>query len=109
MTRKYPLILTAVLCLAPAIARASTPFPDWVTQAATASLLPAEAHEAKAAILLDDTLLSVDPGGKTTLRHRMVVKILRPHGREYATPIAWFRSDRKLLSFHVWSIGPDGH
>jgi transglutaminase-like putative cysteine protease len=109
MTRRGSFVLALFLSLAPAAAHASQPFPDWVTQAATTSLLPAEVHDAKAAILLDDTLLTVDPGGKTIIRRRMVVKILRPHGREYATPIAWFRSDRKLLSFHVWSIGTDGH
>ena len=103
------LISAALLCAASMTALASTPFPDWITQSATTSLLPAEAHDAKAAILLEDTLLSVDASGKTTLRRRMVVKILRPHGRDYATPIAWSRVDRKLLSFHIWSIGPDGH
>jgi hypothetical protein len=106
MTGRISLFL---LFVAATVAHASTPFPDWITQAAATTLLPAEAHEAKAAVLLDDQLLTVDAGGVTTLRHRMVIKILRPHGREYATPIAWFRSDRKLLSFHVWSIGPDGH
>jgi hypothetical protein len=108
-SRHTLLLLVAVLVLQSVTARASTPFPDWVTQAAATTLLPAEAHEAKAAILLDDTLLTVNTNGRITLRHRMVVKILRPQGRRYAVPIAWFRSDRKLLSFHVWSIGPDGH
>jgi hypothetical protein len=89
---------------------ASTPpFPDWVVQAANPILLPVESKNAKAAVLLEDTLLSVDASGQTTIRVRRVIKILRPQGRDYAVPIAWFRSDRKLLSFHVWSIGPDGH
>ncbi|MBB6142266.1 transglutaminase-like putative cysteine protease [Silvibacterium bohemicum] len=109
MIRRASLSLIVLFVLASTAARASTPFPDWITQAAATTLLPADAHEAKAAILLDDQLLTVDAGGMTTLRRRMVIKILRPHGREYATPVAWFRSDRKLLSFHVWSIGPDGH
>ncbi len=109
MSLRSRVILTAFLAAVSASARASTPFPDWVTQAASSALLPADAHDAKAAILLEDTLLNVDADGKTTLRYRLVVKILRPQGREYAHPTAWFRSDRKLLSFHVWSIGPDGH
>jgi hypothetical protein len=105
------LVYGLLLLLAAAVpAYASTPpFPDWVVQAASPILLPAESKDAKAAVLLEDTLLSVDASGKTTIRVRRVIKILRPQGRDYAVPIAWFRSDRKLLSFHVWSIGPDGH
>ncbi len=101
-------VLLAVSLCGPS-AHASTPFPDWVTQAASAQPLAADTKDAKAVVLLEDKLLTVDPGGKTTLRFRQVIKILRPRGREYATPVAWFRNDRKLLSFHVWTIGPDGH
>ena len=94
--------------LASPVAFAST-FPDWVTQAAAAPLPPLDTKDAKAVVLLEDKLLTVDLSGKTTLRFRQVIKILRPAGRHYAVPIAWSRKDRKLLSFHVWTIGPDGH
>jgi len=85
------------------------PFPDWLTQAATDAPLRADWRDAKAVYLLEDSLLSVDPGGHATLRYRAVVKILRPQGRDYAKPAAYYSSDTKLESFHVWSIGPDGH
>ena len=109
MSLRRLVILTALFAMPLALAHASSPFPDWVTQAATTTVLPAESRDAKAAILYEDTLLSVDAAGKTTLRYRLVVRILRPQGRNYAHPMAWSRSDRKLLSFHAWSIGPDGH
>ena len=109
MSLRRGVIFMAFLAVVSASARASTPFPDWVTQAASGTLPAAGAHDAKAVILLEDKLLNVDAAGKATTRYRMVVKILRPQGREYAVPMPWFRSDRKLLSFHVWSIGPDGH
>jgi hypothetical protein len=83
--------------------------PDWVTQAATDSPLKAEWRGAKAVCLLEDTLLSFEPGGRAVERYRVVVKILRPQGRELAMPVATFSKDEKLESFHVWSIGPDGH
>lgn len=51
----------------------------------------------------------VQPDGRAVERRREVVKILRSQGREYAKPMAWFSKDERLLSFHVWSIGPDGH
>ena len=83
--------------------------PDWVTQAATDAPLKAEWRDAKAVVLLDDTLVTVAADGAAVERERRVVKILRPQGRDYAVPLAWFRKDAKLLGFHVWSIGPDGH
>ena len=59
--------------------------------------------------LLEDTLVTVGPDGRATERYRAVVKILRPQGRDHAHPLTWFTKDEKLESFHVWSIGPDGH
>ena len=91
----------------PALARAnSNPnLPDWMLQAAATT---GSWGDAKAVVLMNDEVLSVDSGGKTTLRFRIVVKILRPQGRDYAYPVAPFTKEAKLLSFHVWSIGPDG-
>jgi Domain of Unknown Function with PDB structure (DUF3857)/Transglutaminase-like superfamily len=85
------------------------PLPDWVLQAAANAPLKPEWRDAKAVYLLEDTLLTVDAGGNAVQRYRAVVKILRPQGRDYAKPIATFSDDAKLRSFHVWSIGPDGH
>lgn len=98
----------AVLLLAASSARASTlPFPDWVQQAASAKM--ENPAGAKAVVLLRDELLTVQPDGQTRLRQREVIKILRPQGRDYATLVAWSGMGRKVLSFHAWSIGPDGH
>ncbi|HTW47766.1 MAG TPA: DUF3857 domain-containing protein [Acidobacteriaceae bacterium] len=80
--------------------------PDWMLQAAQTT---GNWGDAKAVVLLDDELLSVGSDGRATERCRYVVRILRPQGREDARPVAAFTRDAKLLSFHVWSIGPDGH
>ena len=101
-------ILLAGLIATCGTVRASTPFPDWVTQAATAPLRD-HSPDAKAIVLLEDKLITVQSDGHAVERYRLVLKILRPRGREYAEPSAWFSKDGKLLSFHVWSIGPDGH
>jgi transglutaminase-like putative cysteine protease len=83
------------------------PFPDWVQQAAASQATnPAGA---KAVVLFEDELLTVQPDGQMRLRRREVIKVLRPQGREYTTLVAWSGMGRKLLSFHAWSIGPDGH
>src|ERR1700743_1208339 len=103
--------LAASLCFcacALQAAHASSPqFPDWVQQAASAQVV-GFAH-AKAVVLLDDDLLTIQPDGQARLRHREVIKILRPQGREYAQLVAWSGMGRKILSFHAWSIDPGGH
>jgi transglutaminase-like putative cysteine protease len=103
-----PLLLVPALMTAPAFASVAD-LPDWVTEAAAAKVQVPEGAHPKAAVLLEDTLLTVGADGQITERYREVIKILRPQGREYAHPVAWFNKDHKLLSFHVWSIGPDGH
>ncbi len=80
--------------------------PDWVMQAAAT---PGNWGNARAVVLLNDTLVTVEPDGKAVERDRMVVKILRPEGRRFAMPQVGFSKEEKLESFHVWSIGPDGH
>jgi hypothetical protein len=92
-------------CSAPSLA-SNPQIPDWVMSAANTQ---GSWGDAKAVVLLQDTLLTVQPDGKAVERDRMVVKILRPEGRGQATPVVGFSKDNKLLSFHVWSIGPDGH
>ena len=100
--------LVLLACGFVSFARAEKPLPDWVLQAASAKL-PVYPPEAKAVVLLRDQLVTVQPDGKATQRLREVIKILRPQGREYAEILVWFSKDRKLNSFHSWSIGPDGH
>ena len=82
--------------------------PDWMKQAAAAKL-PAYPADTPAVVLLEDTLLTVKPDGKSVERVRRVVKILRPKGREYAEVAVWFNANSKINYLHVWSIGPDGH
>ncbi|HZU08706.1 MAG TPA: DUF3857 domain-containing protein, partial [Pseudacidobacterium sp.] len=43
------------------------------------------------------------------IRRREVIKLLRPQGREYGELFAGNGMGKKLLSFHAWSIAPDGH
>jgi hypothetical protein len=100
-------MLAAVLgCVGAAHAAKEAQLPDWVVQAAATT---GSWGNAKAVYLLEDTLLTFNGDGRPVERYRAVVKILRPEGRHYAIPTAEFSKDTKLDSFHVWSIGPDGH
>ena len=68
------LLLAGAAAEAPALA-----FPDWVTQAAAVPL-PEHSSDARAIILLEDTLITVQPDGRSVERYRLAVKILRPGG-----------------------------
>ena len=97
-----------IFAAAPPAVRATTPFPDWIVQAA-ANKLPSYPTNTAAVVLLDDRLVRVGLDGRATVRQRRVLKILRPQGRDYAEIVAHYTKDAKLDYFHAWSIGPDGH
>lgn len=106
----FGLLVVLSLSLGPRSASASHPdsVPDWVRSAA-AQKLPTFAPETDAVILLDDTTYTVAPNGEATEHRRYVIRILRPQGREAGMVFVPFDRDSKILSLHVWSIGPDGH
>jgi len=97
-----------LLSAIPATASHQDSVPDWVRTAA-AQKLPVYPTETNAVVLLDDTTYTVAPDGTAIEHHRHVVKILRPQGREEGIVAVPFDKDTKILSMHVWSIGPDGH
>ncbi|MDQ3283128.1 MAG: DUF3857 and transglutaminase domain-containing protein [Acidobacteriota bacterium] len=80
--------------------------PDWVRAAIPAQLPPAD--DARSIVLLDDTALTVANEGTITSRHRRVVKILTPAGREDAYVAVWFDGDTKLRAMRGWSIDRAG-
>ncbi|HEY0786150.1 MAG TPA: DUF3857 domain-containing transglutaminase family protein [Acidobacteriaceae bacterium] len=110
--RRLALLAAAAGCalLAPVAGEAGwgkpAPLPDWVLQAAAVPT-PESAASAPALTLLQDDLITVDPRGQSVLRHREVIRILKPQGRSYATLYAPSTSDSKLAGFHAWSIGAD--
>jgi transglutaminase-like putative cysteine protease len=93
--------------LSPLSARAKESVPEWVKAAAT-QVLPAYPPDTKAVVLLDDTTYTVNLDGTAIEHSRTVIKILRPQGRDQGLVFVPFDKDRKILSMHVWSIGPNG-
>lgn len=109
--RRALLTFTALALLTAAAIPASAAkdsVPDWVRTAA-AQKLPDYPAETDAVVLLEETTYSVGLDGRATEHYRRVLKILRPQGREDAVVAVPFDKDTKILSLHVWSIGPDGH
>jgi hypothetical protein len=101
------LALAGVVSAAGPFSKQPPPVPDWVVQAAAAPTGEMGAS-APAVQLLEDELITVDARGQATERRRGVVRILKSQGREYGDVGAGSSSDSKLLSFHAWSIGPEG-
>jgi hypothetical protein len=102
------LVVLASLVAAPAFASKPDSVPDWVRTAAQQKL-PQYSNETNAVVLLDDITYTVAPDGSAVEHQRKVIKILRPQGREEGIVGVPFDKDAKIISMHVWSIGPDGH
>jgi hypothetical protein len=100
-------LLTALLLPAAAWAGKDS-VPDWV-RAAMAQPAGTYSADTSAVVLLDETILTVGNDGKAVERHRHVVKILRPNGRDEANVEVQYDKDSKINFLHVWSVGPDGH
>ena len=101
------LALAAMLLLPSSAFAAKDQVPDWV-KAAMAEPVTGVSDNAKAVVLLDETTLKVGPDGQAVEHRRRVVKILRPTGREEGVVFVPFDNDTKILSLHIWSVGPDG-
>lgn len=82
--------------------------PEWVMTAAAENAGPLP-NTANAVVLYENRLLTIEGNGRAEFRVRMVVKILRPPGRDDAMPGVGYNHDAPLKSFNVWAIGPDGH
>ncbi len=100
--------LLACLVAFPHALAAKDAVPDWV-RAAAAQPLPTYPANTDAVVLLDETTLTVGQDGRAVEHHRSVIKILRNRGRNDGIIYVPFDADTKILSLHVWSIGPDGH
>jgi hypothetical protein len=105
---RWPLLLLLALLGARSAVASKDSVPDWV-RAAAQQTVPKYSPDTNAVVLLDETTLTVSPDGKAVEHRRHVLKILRPAGRDNGYVSVWFDKDSKLLSMHVWSIGPDGH
>jgi transglutaminase-like putative cysteine protease len=100
----FLLILTLTLV---SWARAGSATPDWVRQAASATL-PVYEPDTKATVLLDETRIAVSGPGEYREHYRRVVKILRPEGRAEANLEVYFRDKEKVHQVHCWSIDRNG-
>jgi len=96
-----------VVAVALSVLPSAAATPDWVRQAASATL-PSYDPETNAVVLLDDVNIRVVNVGEYVEHYRRVVKILRPEGREEADIGVYLDTKEKLHSIHCWSFDRSG-
>ena len=91
--------------LLPSAAKAGVP--DWLRSLAQQ---PAKtyADDANAVVLLDDQDTTVKDNGEIVTHERLVFRILRPEGKDYAHYSVHFDTETKINSFRGWSITAKG-
>ena len=99
-----------VLLLAPAAqaGRTAEHVPDWVRQARSAPLPALRPHDA-AAVLLDQTDITVDAQGRAVVHARKVIKLLTAAGRAYSSYPLFYEQGSKVHYVHSWTFGADEH
>ena len=83
------------------------PAPQWALDAAKIAT-PKTASDAKAVILFDEYLITLDEQNHAVERERSAVRILKLQGREYAQCAVDYDIDEKLNYFHSWTLTSDG-
>jgi hypothetical protein len=80
--------------------------PDWVTQAAKTPM-PTMRPRDGAAVLLDQTDITVDAQGHATVHERKVIRIVSAGGREYGVERLFYEQGAKVHYLHCWTLGAD--
>jgi len=83
------------------------PVPPWALDAAKIPT-PKTVGDAKAVILFDEYLITLDEQNHAVERERSAVRILKLQGREYAQCAVDYDVDAKLNYFRSWTLTSDG-
>jgi hypothetical protein len=81
--------------------------PQWALDAAKIPT-PKTVGDAKAVVLFDEYLITLDVQNHAVERERTAVRILKLQGREYAQCAVDYDVDAKLNYFHSWTLTGDG-
>jgi hypothetical protein len=80
--------------------------PQWGLDAAKTPT-PDYAKDARAVLLYDEYLETIDAQGRATERERKAIRILEPQGRDDSYCSVSFDVDEKINYFREWTIGAD--
>ncbi len=88
-------------------AKRMQPPPEWAVAVAKTPT-PADAKNARAVLLSDDYLITVDSQNHAVERERWAVRILAPEGRSSAACMVEYDRDTKLDYFRAWTFTAAG-
>ncbi len=88
-------------------AKRTQPAPDWAVSVAKTPT-PADAKNARAVLLSDEYLITVDSQNHAVERERWAVRILAPAGRVNAQCMVEYDKDAKLDYFRAWTFTTAG-
>ncbi len=109
--RTLLLLASAALCLAEVPSGfakdKSEPAPDWALAAAKTPT-PATVGDARAVVLFEEYLITVDAQNHAVERQRYAIRILKPQGRSEGECTTEYDTDEKLNYFHSWTLTANG-
>lgn len=102
-------VLTSLvwLGLAAPLAKAADAVPEWVKEAAAATV-PAYAGKVTSVKLFQEEVVAVDADGRRVMRERGVVKILQPGDNKAEAHRTYNAKSGKIRDFQGWLIPPSG-
>ncbi len=106
-TRAAACFLTAGLCAAVPAAARDRAAPAWAVAAAKVPT-PASAENARAVLLSDEYVITVDAQDHAVERERWATRILEPEGRDDADCMVEYDSGDRLRYFRAWTITATG-
>ena len=83
------------------------PVPQWALDAAKIPT-PKAARDAKAVMLFDEYVITLDEQNHAVERERSAVRILKQQGRQYAQCAVDYDVDEKLNYFRSWTLTSEG-
>lgn len=101
--RLGPVRALALFALLHVTAAGAGPVPDWL-QAQTAVVLPAYDNKTDAAVLYDETVVTVMPDGRIHSVHRRALRVLRPGGEAWSVVRANFDDRNRILHMRAWCL-----
>src|SRR5689334_9198022 len=82
--------------------------PSWLQQAVTLKLPPYD-KEVTAAVLVDDSTMTIDSDGRVNETYNFAVRVIQKEGRDYAIGRVGYIPDiSKVKDFRGWLIRPSG-
>jgi hypothetical protein len=104
---KRVFLLSAFCCLLSGSAFAWGGAPDWLRALAKAPV-PSYPDDIPGVALLDETMVTVSPGGAILTHHRRAYKILGTEGRNLGYVSVYFDGGTRVTGLHAWGIDAKG-